>query len=208
MTELEKLERARMYMEKLSEGIDPISDLPLPKVYADSERLSRCFVYVSEVLDKLIRNGGEVGQKSSVKKSDFMVTEELLAQLTPSNVPLRISDFEKRINSAPACENMKVLRSNAFTTWLVHKGYLQNEVSPEGKLKRTLTASSQSIGIYGESRMSQNNYEYTAVYYTPKAQQFLIDHLHEIAEYYQALPSKYRKPDRPASLTPAYDGDK
>ena len=74
MTELETMQRAKMYMDKLAQGIDPITDSVLNHV-----RLVRCFFYVSDVLGKVIANGGTVGQ--IVKNVDFSITREQLATI-------------------------------------------------------------------------------------------------------------------------------
>ena len=51
MTELEIMQRAKMYMEKLAQGIDPISDQEIPEdSVLNNVRLARCFFYVSGVL--------------------------------------------------------------------------------------------------------------------------------------------------------------
>ena len=57
MTELDMIRRARMYMEKLSHGINPLDGTPV----ADGDlirngRMSRCFAFVAEVLDKVVTN--------------------------------------------------------------------------------------------------------------------------------------------------------
>ena len=60
MDEMERLKRARMYMEKLAEGIDPITDMELPSdTVLNNVRLSRCFTYVAGVLGRLVDVGGE-----------------------------------------------------------------------------------------------------------------------------------------------------
>ena len=59
MTELEKIERARMYMDKLANGINPIDDTMVPdEDIINNVRLSRCFFYVSDILRQVIENGG------------------------------------------------------------------------------------------------------------------------------------------------------
>ena len=43
MTELEKMQRAKMYLDKLANGIDPISDREMPDdTVLNQVRLSRC----------------------------------------------------------------------------------------------------------------------------------------------------------------------
>ena len=72
MTELEIMQRAKMYMEKLAQGIDPISDQEIPEdSVLNNVRLARCFFYVSGVLDQVIANGGKV---ASSPKNDFGVS--------------------------------------------------------------------------------------------------------------------------------------
>ncbi len=60
-TELEMLERAKVYMEKLANGIDPISDTDArDDDCINNVRLSRCFFYVADVLGKVIDNSGVI----------------------------------------------------------------------------------------------------------------------------------------------------
>lgn len=50
MTALEIMQRAKMYMEKLAQGIDPISDQEIPEdSVLNNVRLARRFFYVSGV---------------------------------------------------------------------------------------------------------------------------------------------------------------
>lgn len=51
MTELETMQRAKMYLDKLAQGIDPISGDEVPEdSVLNNVRLARCFFYVSGVL--------------------------------------------------------------------------------------------------------------------------------------------------------------
>ena len=62
MTELETMQRAKMYLDKLAEGTDPITDQPVPPGDClQNPRLSRCFQYISGILEQVIQNGGQVG---------------------------------------------------------------------------------------------------------------------------------------------------
>ena len=69
MTELETLERAKMYMEKLANGINPIDGSMIPdEDVVNNVRLSRCFFYVADVLRQVIDNGGISPQKKPKKE--------------------------------------------------------------------------------------------------------------------------------------------
>lgn len=51
MEELEKIEWAKTYMDKLANGINPIDDTIAPdEDIINNVRLSRCFFFVSDVL--------------------------------------------------------------------------------------------------------------------------------------------------------------
>ena len=68
MTELEKIEYAKSFIDKLANGINPLDDSPIPdNDIANNVRLSRCFFYVSDILRQVIENGGvqpaKVGNK-------------------------------------------------------------------------------------------------------------------------------------------------
>ena len=72
MTELEIMQRAKMYLDKLANGINPVTDQPA----SDSDcinqvRISRCLFYVSDVLRRV------AVFESGVEKSsyDFAVQE-------------------------------------------------------------------------------------------------------------------------------------
>ena len=65
MTELEKMQRARMYMTKLSQGINPLTEEILDDdTVFNNVKFARCFFYISDILSKVIENGGEIGKKA------------------------------------------------------------------------------------------------------------------------------------------------
>ena len=48
MTELETMQRAKMYIDKLANGINPLNDAPVPEwELLNNVRLRRCFFYCS-----------------------------------------------------------------------------------------------------------------------------------------------------------------
>ena len=62
MTELETMQRAKIYLDKLARGVDPISNQEVPEdTVLNNVRICRCLHYVSGVLEQVIANGGVVG---------------------------------------------------------------------------------------------------------------------------------------------------
>lgn len=176
MTELELLHRAKLYMDRLAQGIDPITEEEVPEdSVLNQVRLARCFFYVSGVLQQVIDNGGHVGGKP--KKSSFTVTRKML-ELTPSERPLRITEFAELLGNAADDPNAKRPNTTTITDWLISKGFMERIEGPDGK-KRFPTEEGRRLGIYTETRQGQYG-EYTAVYYSREAQQFLLDNLEDI----------------------------
>ena len=55
MTELDTLKRAKMYIDSLARGVDPVSgQLAEEDSVINNVRISRCLFYVSDVLEKVI----------------------------------------------------------------------------------------------------------------------------------------------------------
>ena len=55
MTELEKIAYAKSFIDKLAIGIDPTDGTLIPDgEVATNPRLSKCFLYVSDILSKIL----------------------------------------------------------------------------------------------------------------------------------------------------------
>ncbi|MDL2236609.1 hypothetical protein LJC56_02105 [Christensenellaceae bacterium OttesenSCG-928-K19] len=180
MSELEKLNRAKQYMDALANGIDPISGQDLPEdTTLNQVRLARCFFYVSDVLRRVIENGGEVAaprKKQTLKP--FSITQEQASGIAEAETPLPISHFCELVSTAVCGEGMKKLGYAKLTSWLVDRGYLVEIVSG-GKRKKRATEKGTALGILEEEREGQYGH-YIHLLYSPAAQRFLLDHLHQI----------------------------
>lgn len=174
MTERDKLERARMYIYKLANGIDPISDREMPDdAVLNQVRLSRCFFYVAEALDRYIRNYERLNREKAPKKGAFALTPEQWRSIEISEQPIPISIFAQRVNAALADENRVKFTYRWATDWLLEAGYLHIPPGAKGKLP---TDAGQGLGIFTQERQSQNG-PYTAVLYSREAQKFLLDNM-------------------------------
>lgn len=175
MTELETMHRAKMYMDKLAQGIAPISGRELPGDSAlNNVRLARCFFYVSDVLRQVIDNGGILGGKP--KRQDFEITQEQLSRVRISQEPVRVRQLVEMISAAVENPMMKKLSTTAITNWLLEKGFLKKQISPDGKSRRVPTQSGLMIGLFTQIRQGQYG-EYQAVFYNTEAQKFVLDNL-------------------------------
>ena len=178
MTEIEKILRAKLYIQKLANGIDPITNIELPDdSVLNNVRLSRCFFYVADILNQVAENGGI--NSTAKKKRQFEITEQQKAQIPMSYTPIPISVICDNISSVIDLTIYKKLSHNSLTKWLMEKGFLQ-EIVEQDKKRKTLTDKSSLIGITQEEKLSPYGTRYTVNLYSIEAQQFIVDHLDEI----------------------------
>jgi len=180
MTELETMQRAKMYMDKLARGIDPISDQEMPEDSTlNNVRLSRCFFYVSDILGQVIANGGVIGAKPKQKQYPFSITPEQIAAVPISQEPVRVTQLIQTIADTIQDPQMRKLKTTVITDWLMEKGFLEKRIGSDGKSLRLPTQAGIHIGLQIQHRMGKYG-EYQAVYYSPAAQRFILDNLFDM----------------------------
>lgn len=182
-TELELLERAKVYMEKLANGIDPISDTEVrDDDCINNVRLSRCFFYVADVLGKVIDNGGVIApNRKKAGTIPFTVTDEQLRLFEFSDNPIALSEIAKRINALVNDENMKKLTYNHLADWLMSIDMLAYATKGDGSTTKHPTEAGRRLGIALEKRQGRYG-EYLNVVYNKQAQQFIIDNMDAVVD--------------------------
>ena len=181
MTELEKIGYAKMYMDKLAEGIDPVSGEVLPEdTVLNNVHLTRCFYFTSDILRRVIENEG-VGARKSRKKDvlpPFTLSDDLRKQIEITVTPAMISHIAARINSLIDENSMQKLKVTAFTTWLMNNELLCEEIVDSKKRKKP-TKTGEELGIFSEDREGQYG-RYLAILYSETAQRYLLNNLDQI----------------------------
>lgn len=181
MTELEKIEYAKSFMDKLANGINPLDDSPIPEEdIANNVRLSRCFFYVSDILRQVIENGGvrpaKVAKVAKPRKQEFALTEEQRSQIQISERPLPISEIANRLNELVDAETTKKLSAAAINNWLVELQMLKVVTQSDGKARKLPTEQGRELGIFTEERTGMYG-SYVTVLFSPSAQQFVYDNI-------------------------------
>ena len=180
MTDLEVMKKAKTYIDKLANGINPLDDTPIAENdIINNVHLSRCLFYVSDVLRSVIENGGTVSSKKTSKEK-FHVTFEEIQKFQFSDIPIPISEITKRINDITESENMKKLSHKNITEWLINVGMLKVITNPDGKNVKRPTTNGIELGITTEERTNFNGNYYTIVLYNRDAQHFIIDNMDAI----------------------------
>jgi len=181
MTDLETMQRAKMYIDKLAKGINPLDDSVIPEDdIINNVRLSRCLFYVSDVLRQVIDNGGVTPPKRK-KKEKFNITFEQIQRFQFSDMSLQISKITDIINALTDNPDMKKLAATHITEWLVSIDMLKIETNAEGRNVKRPTAHGMELGISTEERNGVIG-NYTAVVYNRQAQQFIVDNIDAIID--------------------------
>ena len=169
MTELEIMQHAKGYLDKLAKGIDPLTDQEVPEDdVINNVRISRCLFYVSDVLRQVIENGGVIGAPAK-KRSRYTFGEW----------PLSASQIAQRLNELVDLSAMQKLKTTSITKFLLQSGLLFEEEAPSGNKNKRPTEAGWKLGISTQQRSGQNG-DYTAVVYDQQAQQFILDNLDAI----------------------------
>jgi len=177
MAEVEKLIVAKFYCEKLANGIDPISDKPIPSdSILNHVKLVRFFFFLKEYLNEELR--GSPSKASTAQKNLlFLITREGLSEVEVSSTPVSISVFARRVSQRVE-PTSKHFSYKWVTDWLVEARFL---AVSEMDGKKYPTEAGKKIGISLESRTKRAQ-EYRVIVYNEAAQQFLLDSMDSILD--------------------------
>ena len=184
MTELETLQRAKMYIDKMANGINPLDDTPIKDDdIINNVRVSRCLFFVSDTLRKVIENGGTVSIPK-VHKKEFSISVDEIEKFQFSEKPIPVSEIAKRINELTDTENSKKFSYRMITDWLMNAEILTEIENSEGKKWKRPTSSGMELGISVEERQGQRGI-YHVVVYNKNAQRFITDNIFAIIDNYR-----------------------
>ena len=198
-TELDTIKRAKEYIDKLANGIDPFTDKPVPDGdIINNVKLSRCFFYISGILEKVIENGGEVVKPQVAvsviphKRGSVVITDEARAKFRCFINEVSLSTFTDMINKHIDRDVSVKLKDYAIADWLTVIGMLSEERLPNGKLKRVPTENGISEGMRLSEYFTDGGFPRYAIMLSPEAQQFVLDNIDAIAEM-NGLPREKHK---------------
>lgn len=183
MEEIEKIKYAKTFIDKLADGINPLDDSPLAEYdIVNNVRLSRCFFYVSEILGKVIDNGGfsknKYLNKSSPKKP-FYITPDQLKLFKYSIEPIPLSTITSMLNSLVDTSKYKKITYKLVAEYLVSINILALQPNSTGKFQKVVTQKGKELGLFVDKRKSIYQ-EYDVILYNMQAQKFIIENIDKI----------------------------
>lgn len=175
MTEQETIQRAVMYLEKLSEGINPLNDAVIPDGEVVREaRISRCLKYVVEKLSAI--SGINVQAEDKSPTQPFFILDIQLEALEPSMRSLSTTQLVEKINRITEENETRKFQSKWLLDWLTEQGLLELRDS-----RRFTTESGKLLGItVDEITNPVTQLPLRRVTFTTEAQLFVFDHLREM----------------------------
>ena len=182
------IERAEMYLRKLSCGINPLTDEILPE--GDSckqERISKCLAYVASLLQQQLNHDHvapiPTEQPRNAKRAakpamqELALDTEALTRYRFFDYPVSISRVVRNINELlPRNVNMNHLLYADVANFLVQEGILERQTTEDGNEANLPTAKGESYGFEkGESELRGHHNIYTQCW--QQAQQFILDNI-------------------------------
>lgn len=182
LNENEKLLKAKSYLDKLANGINPITnELASENDTINNIHISRCLFYVSDVLRNLIENNNNQ-QKKKNSKIPFSVTPQQLADYVFDDNPITVTEITKKLNSLIDTEEMKGIKTTSITNWLIKINMLEYLADENGKNHKIPTENGIQLGITTQERLGMYG-SYKVVLYDSNVQQFILDNIDTIAYY-------------------------
>lgn len=205
MTELEKIAYAKSFIDKLAEGINPVDGTPIPDGdVAKNERVKNCFAYVSDILYRVVENGGIKTAHQKVRKRDYLLTPEQKKKIKFSREPITVSNFTDILNGCAMTENMKQITAPMITKWLQYKDLLYTAIRSDGKKAKLPTERGRAMGIIAEQVTGRFG-AYTALFYNTDMQKYIVDHIEEIVALKRTAKESKKEASDPNVWTAAQD---
>ncbi len=186
MTELEKIEYAKSFIDKLANGINPIDGSEIPDSDVVSNvRLSRCFFFVSDILRQVIENGGvkpeEQIKEKKPRRLPYTLTPEQAQSFEFSDSPISLTEIINRIIAIGPVGGVRKFPKSKLTKWLFYLGLIEERYVGEVKVRRP-TPKGEEMGIFTEERQGLYG-SYFATLYSLDAQHFIIDNIEAIINF-------------------------
>ena len=180
MDEQNALRRAQLYIEKPANGIDPVTDMPVPEGDVIQQvQISRCLFYVSGLLRRMEKERSTSSQEKNVKLP-FCLSRSQRDYYIYSDMPTTLSDIVKRLNALKQNDKMENLKYRTLADWLVQQGKLMRWHTSGGKQTLRPAAAGRNEGILMRERHDREGKTYYVVLYENRAQRYILEHLDEI----------------------------
>lgn len=188
--ELKILERAEMYLRKLSNGVNPLTEESLgDSDICKQERISKCLLYVADYLQqKIAPKGSRQNDQKPQKKlqprkvrelatAELVLSEESLAKFECAEEPISVSGFVRKVNDLiPAGSGMMPLMYADVAEVLSQEGILVKADGDKGKELNLPSPHGEELGFMkAEAEIRGRHAVYTKC--DLNAQKFILENI-------------------------------
>ncbi len=182
MYDLKIIKRAKLYVDAMSLGINPLNGEYVEENDSLAQkRIQDCMVYVSEMLADLIANDGKTPRRCEGEA--FAVMPGLQEKFEFSEDPIGVNEIAKRINAVLGSESGRTVSGAKIASWVAASGYLDIVAVDDRKTKKVLNERSEAFGISETEAHNMTTGEtYTKLLYNQDAQKNILEHIEDIVK--------------------------
>ena len=179
MNDSKKHLTAKVWIEKLANGINPLNDeLVKDDDIINNVHISRCLFYVAELLGEKVP---EAKVEVENRKAFFLSSKE--AANIYISAPNGIANFVKLVNGYIPSD-MKPLSATLVIKWLRKEGILQEVLKGDGHKTNLPTEKGKSLGIVIEFHKNAEGLGHQRVVYSINAQRFILNNIESVAAFH------------------------
>ena len=182
MKRIQELQKAKSFLEMLMHSIDPTTQEAITDSILTKKEIQDTFLYVSSILDELIKNNGEVIQVN--KPIEFQVEKINKRVIYLSSEAISIQTLVNRINHQVDKDFMKTLKPAQINNWLIHMGFIKKETEKRIVERQEsvyfISDQAEAIGLQYKIDLETGEAKHNSVLLSRQAQEFIIDHLESI----------------------------
>lgn len=170
--EIEKLQQAKMFIEYLANGVDPVDNMDIDEDTFRNEQIIDCLKFISDVLENNIK------KKKRGRKAVY-ITDKQRSQLQVHD-NCKVSEIANEINRVIDENDTRKFQASWINDWLEENGYLcrnADGIRVSTKIGEKLGITSKFIDSDGDNRRS-----YYINYYSSDVQTYIFEHLDEILD--------------------------
>lgn len=174
--EIKLLKRSRLYIDAMSQGINPLTGEYIEDTILREERIRSCLEYVSYILERLIDRGGLKKTSNKNKLEPFILKREDIDKINFIDEYIGINSLAAKINEVIDKNISKKISGNKLANMLYELGYLSKK---ENENKKYINDKTREIGAMEIEKNSYSGGIYKQIVYNKAAQKFIVDKLFE-----------------------------
>ena len=182
MTERERMGYAKIYLEKMADGINPLNGEPVaPDDLVRDPHIANCLLYVADIVAAVLENGGTEEQaeprERRPRRAEYYITDEQRSQMQTDTSPVYVSDIARELSKFSKENGCKQLTAAKLNLWLLSIGMLEERDIGRDTPAKVATPAGEQIGIRSEEAIDGKGQPFIRNLYTQAAQQFVLDNL-------------------------------